>query len=321
MSLQNLGDNPTPGDIRSCNPHVLVSAFITTSALTCFCHCSMYFCPALQILGDTPTPDDIKSGRVTPMFFGSAFNNFGVDLFLQSFISMAVAPGPAIAKGNPAVLQPLTAEQLMERKQASQAASTSARTTTSSSNGSSSKKGSAAKGGSTGSSSVDGVVPPDSQHFSGLVFKLQANMDPKHRDKVGDASWPCSACTCSTVISGGLRSASCIALKWNKSRHMQQRIARDKQCPPTLNAGFELYVSVAVHGGCLLLFPVVQVAFVRVVSGKFEKGMKVKVARSGRVVTLARPSQMFAQSRATVQEGFAGKSCHRLSAHTTPYEW
>lgn len=50
-----------------------------------------------------------------------------------------------------------------------------------------------------------------------------------------------------------------------------------------------------------------QVAFVRVVSGKFEKGMKVKVARSGRVVTLARPSQMFAQSRATVQEGFAGE--------------
>jgi hypothetical protein len=48
---------------------------------------------------------------------------------------------------------------------------------------------------------------------------------------------------------------------------------------------------------------------VRVVSGKFEKGMKVKVARSGRVVTLARPSQMFAQSRATVQEGFAGGCC------------
>lgn len=36
-----------------------------------------------QILGESPTPDDIKSGRVTPMFFGSAFNNFGVDLFLQ----------------------------------------------------------------------------------------------------------------------------------------------------------------------------------------------------------------------------------------------
>ena len=27
-------------------------------------------------------------------------------------------------------------------------------------------------------------VEPTSQHFSGLVFKLQANMDPRHRDKV-----------------------------------------------------------------------------------------------------------------------------------------
>lgn len=49
-----------------------------------------------------------------------------------------------------------------------------------------------------------------------------------------------------------------------------------------------------------------QVAFVRVVSGKFEKGMKVRVARTGRLVSLSRPQQMFAQSRATVQEGFAG---------------
>lgn len=36
------------------------------------------------------------------------------------------------------------------------------------------------------------------------------------------------------------------------------------------------------------------------------QGMKVKVARTGRVVSLSRPQQMFAQSRATVQEGFAG---------------
>lgn len=74
-------------------------------------------------------------------------------------------------------------------------------------------------------------MAPTAPSFSGLIFKLQANMDPKHRDRV---------------------------------------------------------------------------AFVRVVSGKFEKGMKVKVARTGRVVTLARPQKMFANDRATVQEGFAG---------------
>ncbi len=74
-------------------------------------------------------------------------------------------------------------------------------------------------------------MQPDSPHFSGLVFKLQANMDPKHRDKV---------------------------------------------------------------------------AFIRVFSGRFEKGMKVKVARTGRTVPLTAPQKMFANDRSTVQEGFAG---------------
>ncbi|KAF5828532.1 P-loop containing nucleoside triphosphate hydrolase protein [Dunaliella salina] len=75
------------------------------------------------------------------------------------------------------------------------------------------------------------TVPPTSTNFSGLVFKLQANMDARHRDKV---------------------------------------------------------------------------AFVRVVSGRFEKGMKVKVARTGRVVTLAAPQRMFANERQTVLEGYSG---------------
>lgn len=44
----------------------------------------------------------------------------------------------------------------------------------------------------------------------------------------------------------------------------------------------------------------------RVVSGKFQRGMKVKVARTGRTVALSRPQRMFAQDRSTVQEGFAG---------------
>jgi peptide subunit release factor RF-3 len=37
----------------------------------------------VQILGDEPSAEEIASGSVTPMYFGSAFNNFGVDLFLQ----------------------------------------------------------------------------------------------------------------------------------------------------------------------------------------------------------------------------------------------
>eukprot|EP00798_Chlamydomonas_sp_ICE-L_P029642 gene29642-18281_t len=40
--------------------------------------------------------------------------------------------------------------------------------------------------------------------------------------------------------------------------------------------------------------------------GKFEKGMKVKVSRTGRVVTLSSPQRLFANERSTVLEGFAG---------------
>lgn len=31
---------------------------------------------------------------------------------------------------------------------------------------------------------ADGLVSPEDEHFTGFVFKLQANMDPRHRDKV-----------------------------------------------------------------------------------------------------------------------------------------
>lgn len=143
------------------------------------------------------------------MYFASAANQFGVDLFLDHFAEVAAAPGPAKARGNPAAL--------------SGADGGEGGGGASSSGASSSSSGSAA--------SAEGLVAPDAPHFTGLVFKLQSNVDPKHRDKV---------------------------------------------------------------------------AFVRVVSGKLSKGMKVKVARTGRTVALSRPQRMFAQDRSTVQEGFAG---------------
>jgi peptide chain release factor 3 len=45
---------------------------------------------------------------------------------------------------------------------------------------------------------------------------------------------------------------------------------------------------------------------VRVISGRFEKGMKVKNARTQRTLTLAAPQQLFANERRTVEEGYAG---------------
>ncbi|HET9097789.1 MAG TPA: peptide chain release factor 3 [Candidatus Baltobacteraceae bacterium] len=68
--------------------------------------------------------DAMLRGEVTPVFFGSAVTNFGVQLFLDNFVRMA--PPPAARAG----------------------------------------------------------VEPTREEFSGFVFKIQANMDPRHRDRV-----------------------------------------------------------------------------------------------------------------------------------------
>ncbi|MCO5552436.1 hypothetical protein L7F22_005947 [Adiantum nelumboides] len=72
--------------------------------------------------------EKIHEGELSPVFFGSAMNNFGVKLFLESFLKYAQEPGPHVADA--------------------------------------------------------GLIEPDYPEFTGFVFKLQANMDPKHRDKV-----------------------------------------------------------------------------------------------------------------------------------------
>jgi peptide chain release factor 3 len=68
------------------------------------------------------------AGRQTPVFFGSAVNNFGVQLLLDFFVEQAPAP-----RSRPTTLR---------------------------------------------------EVQPDEPGFSGFVFKIQANMDPQHRDRV-----------------------------------------------------------------------------------------------------------------------------------------
>jgi peptide chain release factor 3 len=80
-------------------------------------------------------------------------------------------------------------------------------------------------------SSCQGPVDPLRPEFSGFVFKLQANMDPRHRDRV---------------------------------------------------------------------------AFVRVCSGKFEKDMTVRHARSGRSIRLSRPQKLFGQDREVVEDAYPG---------------
>ena len=83
----------------------------------------------VELAGDPFDQERVDRGELTPVFFGSAMNSFGVEEFLRDFLRMAPPPAPRNA---PDV----------------------------------------------------GPIPPDSVDFSAFVFKLQANMDPLHRDKV-----------------------------------------------------------------------------------------------------------------------------------------
>ncbi|MCG6909465.1 MAG: peptide chain release factor 3 [Deltaproteobacteria bacterium] len=114
-------------------------------------------------------------GSQTPVFFGSAVNNFGVREMLDAFVEMAPHPGM--------------------RRAASR------------------------------------DVSPYEEAFSGFTFKIQANMDPSHRDRI---------------------------------------------------------------------------AFVRICSGKFQRGMKVVHHRIGKGVTLANATIFMAQDRENVEEAYPG---------------
>jgi len=115
------------------------------------------------------------SGTQTPVFFGSAINNFGVREMLDAFVQIAPPPGvrPAAARD----------------------------------------------------------VSPFEPDFSGFTFKIQANMDPEHRDRI---------------------------------------------------------------------------AFFRICSGKFTKGMKVKHHRLGKEIRLSNATIFMAQERSHVEEAYPG---------------
>jgi peptide chain release factor 3 len=73
-------------------------------------------------------PEEFLAGRQTPVFFGSAINNFGVREVLDAIVDLAPPPGPRRA--------------------------------------------------------LSREVLPGEEKFSGVVFKIQANMDPAHRDRI-----------------------------------------------------------------------------------------------------------------------------------------
>jgi peptide chain release factor 3 len=74
------------------------------------------------------SPEEYQNGDISPAFFGSAINNFGVKEMLDCFVEIAPSPLPRVTE---------------ERE-----------------------------------------VRPEEEQFSGFVFKIHANMDPKHRDRI-----------------------------------------------------------------------------------------------------------------------------------------
>ena len=83
----------------------------------------------------------------------------------------------------------------------------------------------------TGANDAEEIVAPEDEAFSGFVFKIQANMNPRHRDRV---------------------------------------------------------------------------AFIRVVSGRFERGMDVILGRDGNTLRMAKPHTFMAQERSIVEEAWPG---------------
>jgi len=82
----------------------------------------------LETAGEVWNDEAVLAGQSTPVFFGSASNNFGVQLLLDGFLKHSPAPKPRVMAGT--------------------------------------------------------EISPENPQFSGFIFKIQANMDPKHRDRI-----------------------------------------------------------------------------------------------------------------------------------------
>uniref|UniRef100_A0A7S2L692 Tr-type G domain-containing protein n=1 Tax=Skeletonema marinoi TaxID=267567 RepID=A0A7S2L692_9STRA len=106
----------------------------------------------IEILDELIAPldmDRVIAGDQSPLFFGSAMTNFGVQLFLDKFCDMGVKPLGRLAK-------------VVEEGKG--------------------KKGAQSK--LDQDDEPNDLVNPDFGEFTGFVFKTQANLDPKHRDRL-----------------------------------------------------------------------------------------------------------------------------------------
>jgi peptide chain release factor 3 len=114
----------------------------------------------LEMLDGAGHPFDlaaVQGGQQTPVYFGSAVNNFGIQLLLDGFLKDSVPPQPRRSTAAAVV--------------AGVADPGSVSTSTS-------------QPGSATPATSGRVIPVDYPKFSGFIFKIQANMDAKHRDRI-----------------------------------------------------------------------------------------------------------------------------------------
>lgn len=114
-----------------------------------------------ELLNELIAPLDMNrvlAGTQSPLFFGSAMTNFGVQLFLDKFCDMGTRPSGRLLAAS-------TTTDKMGSKSSSVAQDETNKNTD-----------------DDNESSL--IISPNHHEFSGFVFKTQANLDPRHRDRL-----------------------------------------------------------------------------------------------------------------------------------------
>lgn len=128
----------------------------------------------LDHAGEKFDEQTILNGSLTPVFFGSAANNFGVQLLLDGFLELSGRPRP-----RPATIGP---------------------------------------------------IAPEHEAFSGFIFKIQANMDPRHRDRIAFLR-VCSGRFTRDMIVTHVRTGKSVRLSNSHKLFGQQRETVDEAYP------------------------------------------------------------------------------------------
>ena len=119
--------------------------------------------------------EKVQAGDLTPVFFGSALTNFGVETFLQHFLKMTTPPLPR--------------------------------------------------------NSSEGIIDPVKEDFSAFVFKIQANMNKAHRDRIAFMR------ICSGKFTAGMESFHVQGGKKIRLSQPQQMMAQERHIVEEAYAG------------------------------------------------------------------------------------